>query len=191
MDINLPVGDYYPKNNSKFVDPMFVPYQRKALLIDGSTYNPHGENAEQCYLSINTWKKTFNPNYVHPDRIRRGWNWDYLNIEPGDPCPGGFRKDPNRNDLCVRIKEEAHDSSFYSKDMFAVKHQYKNGYTVNLNDDKLEIERVNRYDNGPPTFVNGSVNPYTGQWVVYNDPKNNGKYNKYGGLPSRNSYLGI
>lgn len=195
MDTNLPILGYYPKNNEKFIDPMYVPYLSHALPIGGKDpKNSRGVTNvlnNQCFLPINTWKHTANWNFVHPDHLRRGWQWDYLNIEPDDPCPGGFEKNNNgtAKGMCSRIKEEEHDSSFFTDSEFRVKNQYPAGYTIHPNETR-KLASLNRYDTGP-SFQNYSNNPYTGEWVRYYDMKPNVNGTKYGTLPSRSSYLGI
>jgi hypothetical protein len=180
MDINLPILAYYPKDNSKFVDPMYVPYERRKVPIDN----------EGCYVTLNNTQKMGNPNYVHPDHYRLDWNWDFLRLYPNDPCPGGWRD--AGNGFCTRVKDEFHESSFYTKDQFEVQYQYRNGYTVDLRNHH-NVKNLNRkYGKADLTFDAASVNPQTGAYVTYFEPKNKyTKSNKYGGLPSRLSYMGI
>jgi len=177
MDYSRPFLDYYPNSDEQFIDPMYVPYQTKRLDIDN----------QGCYLNINTWKPMGNPNYVNPASYRREWNRDFKKLNPNDPCPA-WAKDLG-NGYCVAVREEGHSSNFFTEDLFRVKHQYFDGYTL---DNKLDMQQKpalsSQYD--APTFKAASNNPYTGRWVVYHDPTPNRNTLKYGNLPSRSSYLG-
>ena len=175
MDINLPFLAHYPKDDSKFIDPMFVPYQRKNIPLDN----------QGCYIPVNTWSSMGNPNYVNNDHYRREWNMDFKKMYASDPCPGGW-KDAG-NGICVAVRQEAHDSNFYADKMFKVKYQYPNGYTVNNKNGPCVA--LNDQDDSPAVKA-ASLNPNTGRFVVYHDPNPNKNSKKYGGLPSRSSYLG-
>lgn len=178
MQHNQPLISYYPSDDSKFVDPMYVPYQRKNMPIQG----------EGCYHPVNTWKKHGCPEMVHPDHIRRGWNMDFLRIHPNDPCPAGMVD--IGNGYCSRTYQQAHESNFATSEHFAAKYQYHNGYTISPQDYESR-KRLTVYDipNSEP-FLNRSANPHTGQYVVYHDPLPNQASQKYGIMPTRHSYLG-
>lgn len=177
MDANTPIAEYYPFSNEKYIDKMYAPYQTKKLPIDD----------QGCFLNINTWKPMGNPNYVNDAHYRREWNKDFKKLHPNDPCPA-WAKDLG-NGYCIAVREEGHSSNFYTDNIFAVKYQYFNGYTLdNMNTMTQNPPLSNQYDQ--PTFKGASLNPFTGQWVVYHDPKNNKNTLKYGNLPSRSSYLG-
>lgn len=182
MDVNLPILSYYPKDNSKFVDPLYVPYERRRVPID--------PNCPSCYIATNTTQKMGNPNYVHPDQFRLDWGWDFMKLYPNDQCPPPWVD--AGNGMCTRARDEFHESSFYTKDQFEVQYQYRNGYTVDLRNPN-NVENLNRkYGKADQPFDAASVNPQTGMYVTYFDPKNQyTKSNKYGGLPSRWSYMGI
>lgn len=187
MDINLPFGAYYPRDDSKFIDPLYVPYQYYPLHFDPKTSSVDENNI--CYIPINTWEHTFNPMMVHSDQIRRGWDQTFLNINPQDTCPGGFEKavDNDGNELCVRVKEEEQQSNFYTKNQFGVANQYPNGYSVSERygpNNKIQKDDM-------PAFKGYSVNPWTGNFVRYYNLKTNKDFGKYGTVPVRYSYLGI
>lgn len=172
MYANTSILSQYPADGSKYIAPMYVPYQRTRVPTKGSG----------CYQDINTWKKQGSPYLVNPDQVRRGWNMDFLKIHPNDPCPAGWKD--NGDGICVRVRQEGHKSSFYTSDQFAVKYQYHDGYSSGRQNPKLQPKT--------PTspFQNRSVNPHTGKYVEYHIAKPNKAANKYGGNPSRYSYLG-
>ena len=179
MQHNQPMISYYPKDNSKFVDPMYVPYQRKLM--------PIGSDGV-CKHPINTWKKHGSKTMMHPDHIRRGLNMDFLKVHPDDPCPAGWTD--VGDGFCSRTHQQAHESNFSTKDHFKAEYQYHDGYTVSPRDGISKI-RLNAFDlKDSETFLNRSVNPHTGEYVVYHEPRPHPGSTKYGRVPSRHSYLG-
>ncbi len=200
MDINLPILGYYPENDLKFIDPMFVPYQTAKLPID----------QDKCFINASTWKNMGNPNYVHPDHFRMDWNLDMQKLHPNDPCPAGWMDKGENNALCTRVPDPAMQGSFYTDQQFAVQYQYPNGYTLDsrygstsLPPKQLENRLLTPHRNilpvfeqkndstDSPTFKAASLNPRTGNYTLYYNVKQTGKEGKYGILPSRWSYLGI
>lgn len=180
MYANLPISAYYPKNDSKFIDPMYVPYMDKSLLISKNS---------KCKTPVNTWPKSGckHPD-IHPDTIRIGWNMDFQRLHPQDKCPAGW-KDSGKNDgLCVRVHQGGHESNFFTSSEFAVKYQYFDGYTVSPKD-KEKVDYLNSLD-PHPELQQRSVNPFTGKYVVYFDPPANSISEKYGRAPVKHSYLG-
>lgn len=182
MYLNMPFGSYYPPDNSKFIDPLYVPYLNKnAPLVKGD---------KTCHAPINTWPKTSNckePSF-YPDHLRVGWNMDFQRIHPQDPCPAGFVDKGENNGMCTRVHQTGHESNFYTDEGFKVKYQYDNGYTVNPKDTK-SINYLKSLD-PHPELEQRSVNPYTGQYVAYFEPPSNVTTNTYGRAPVRHSYLG-
>jgi hypothetical protein len=179
MDVTTSILDYYTKDDSKYRDMLFLPYEKYYVPIDD----------KGCYANLPSWQCWGNPNYVHPDHYRQDWNMTFLNINPQDPCPGGFEKD--KYGLCNRVKEEEHDSNFYTPNQFKVQYQYPNGYCVDPRDGTRE-RIVKKIDAGCWTFqTNASYNPNTGNYTSQYDPVPNPAERKYSGLPSRASYLGI
>lgn len=178
MDINLPISSFYPKDDSKFIDPMYVPYQREKMPIDN----------QNCYINLNRWKHNGDPKFVHPDHYRIDWNQNFQRIHPSDPCPSGWTDTGNNDGMCTRVPEES--SNFYTSKQFRVQHQYFNGYTVNPNKNlkSKKNSAVNIEDS--PTFSGASMNPHTGNYVIYFDPKPHKNSVKYNKLPTRSSYLG-
>ncbi len=199
MDINLPIAGYYPKDDSKFIDPMFVPYLRTKLPIGEKKNNKQPkewgskEKSEKedntCYIDVNTWQNMGNPNMVHNDQYKIGWGWDYQKIYPWESCAAGWVD--RGNGMCTRANDESAQSNFYTKDQFAAKYQYRNGYTVDLRSLENRENLTSKYGVENMAMKGASVNPFTGNWVTYYDPKPSNSTVKYGGLPSRHSYLGI
>ena len=186
MDINLPFSSYYPNDGSKFIDPLFVPYQRTDVPFrEKEPFTGNEADDSTCSLSVNTWKHTANWNMVSPAHLRRGWDQTFLNINPQDPCPGGFQK--GVDGLCYRVREEARDSSFYTKTQFAVANQYPDGYTI----DTRRPYEYPIHNDDRPAFQGYSVNPATGLRVRYHELKPNSHRQQYGLLPTRYSYLGM
>ena len=178
MQHNQPLISYYPADDSKFVDPMYVPYERTLMPIQG----------EGCVHPVNTWKKHGCAAQVHPDHLRRGWGMDFLKIHPNDPCPAGW-KDVG-DGFCSRAHQAAHESSFATEEHFAAEYQYHNGYTVSPRD-VASAQRLDNFDHpNSEAFLNRSVNPHTGQYVVYHDPRPHMTSRRYGRNPGRHSYLG-
>lgn len=178
MEHNQPLISYYPPDDSKFVDPMFVPYQNKNVPIEG----------EGCYIPVNSWVKQGCAAMVHPDQVRRGWNMDFLRIHPNDPCPPGWVD--VGNGFCSRAHQQGHESTFSTDQHFAAKYQYHDGYTVNPQDTEAS-DRLKNFDvPNSEAFLNRSVNPYTGKYVVYHDPRPHPASQRYGKTPARHSYLG-
>lgn len=170
MDINLPISAYYPKDDSLFIDPLYFPYQKREIPLDN----------KGCYAQHNQRSVIGNPNYVNKDHYRMDWNMDFKRIHPNDPCPAGFL--PVGDGMCSAIREETHDSSFYTDKMYSVRNQYFDGYSVGVRQtcDGMDY----------PTFSNGSLNPFTGNYVVYHKPKPKTVSEKYSMTPLRHSYLG-
>jgi len=180
MQHNQPLLSYYPKDNSKFVDPMYVPYQRKLVSMGGDD--------STCKHPVNTWKKNGSSSMVHPTHIRKELNMDFLKIHPNDPCPAGWTD--KGDGFCSRTHQQAHESSFSTKDHFSVKHQYHDGYSASPKDGISKI-KLNNFDlKNSEAFLNRSVNPHTGEYVIYHEPRPHYGSSKYGRVPSRHSYLG-
>jgi len=176
MQANQSILSQYPANGSKYVDPMYVPYQRVNIPLQGPG----------CSHPVNTWKRHGSPFLASPEIIRKGWYSDFQRVHSNDPCPAGWRD--MGNGFCTRVHQEGHESNFYTSEQFRVEYQYHDGYTVNPKD-KDSLSRLNDKDRAP-TFQDRSVNPHTGKYVVYHDNKPNLLSQKYGRNPARHSYLG-
>lgn len=168
MQHNQPLISYYPSNDEKFVDPMFVPYQRKLLPLK------EGE----CLHPVNTWKKHGSPALVHSDHIRKGSGMDFLRLHPHDPCPPGFHD--VGNGFCTRSHQSGHESNFATE--VPNTQQFHDGYSVNPRSFKVSHSDTD-------TFLNRSVNPNTGKYVVYHEPRPHASSQRYGKVSMRHSYL--
>lgn len=180
MYANLPIGSYYPKNNEKFLDPLYVPYQDKNFTIF--------DNNATCKTPLNTWPKTTCTD-IYPDTIRIGWNMDFQRVHPQDKCPAGWKDSGNNDGLCKRVWQGGHESNFYTDNMFKVKYQYFDGYAVQPTDKKSNayLKSLDPH----PSLEQRSVNPYTGEYVTYFEPPTNKNSVKYSKAPTRHSYLGM
>lgn len=167
MEINLPVWGYYPKNNQYFIDPMYAPYTRELADTGGGI------------CGLNTWaKQGYADGFVNPALVRKGWGLDFQLLHPQDPCPDGWNKD--KTGWCTANKPEFGDHGLYSKDAFVPKYQYWDGYAPQLAQPRYK--EINQFDMR-------SVNPWTGDYVVYHHPKPSSNRAKYGYLPSKDSLI--
>lgn len=203
MDLDISILDYYPLKDKKFIDPMYIPYLKVNIPLDD----------QGCYIPVSSTADMGNPNYVGPTQFRREWNYDFKRMYPNDPCPAGWSS--AGNGICVAIREEGHSSDFYTDKLFGVKYQYFNGYSSGVSENNHNLHNYpgknvhyekryrenigdNTCDNNKkeylvefPNFTAASNNPNTGKYVIYHDNLPNKNQNKYGGLPTRSSYLGI
>lgn len=168
MDINLPVWSYYPKNDEYFIDPMYVPYMRTPV------------NTECGTCEVNTWVKQGYPDgFVNPNLVRKNWGLNFQLMHPDkDPCPEGWAK--GEDGWCYTTQPEFGDHGLYSDDAFVPKYQYWDSYAPRL--DNPNFMEINR-------FMQRSVSPWTGQYVVYQNPLPASNRRVYGHLPSKDSYL--
>lgn len=169
MDTNLTVWGYYPKDNSYFVDPLYAPYIRKSISSND------GRNGT---CQVNTWEKQGSYAFVNPGLVRQGWGLNFQLKHPTDPCPEGWTKEPGG--WCRVHQPEYGDHGLYSKDAFIAKYQYHAGYTI-PNKDPIQRE-FNNSDNK-------SINPFTGEYVVYHNPKPADQRRQYGLLPAKSMFL--
>ena len=177
MDWEHSYLDYYPKDDSVFIDPMYAVYKHVNVPLDD----------HKCFMPVNTSVDTGNPNYIHPSNIRRDWNLDFAVLNPTDPAPAGWGK--VFGNYRTKIEEEGtRNGTFYTDKDWRVKYQYFNGYTV----DRMNSNNINKlYPDNSPTWKSASLNPQTGNWVLYKQTLPQQRLNKYGALPSRDSYLGL
>jgi len=176
MNHNQPIISYYPPDDTKFIDPLYVPYQRVAVPIKGGN---------DCFLSVNTWKRHGCLELDYPERLRSGMNQDFLRTYLTDPCPEGWT--PTRDGFCARSYSQSHESNFFT-DKALSPQQYHNGYTI---DSKDHISRAKLEKHVSDTSLNRSINPHTGRYVVYHESKPHPLSKKYGISPTRHSYLAI
>lgn len=169
MLINLPVWDYYPKDDKKFIDPMYVPYQRTLVKT---------KDGQMC--PVNTWAvQGYADGFVNPDLVRRGWGLDFQLLHPDkDPCPEGWTK--GEDGWCTSSEPEFGDHGLYSEYAFTPKYQYWDSYTQRTNN--AFVREINEFDNR-------SINPSTGNFVSYNTSYPSTTTTNYGKLRSKDSYL--
>lgn len=168
METNLTVWGYYPKDDESFVDPMYVPYMNYPV------------KTKDGVCEVNTWKKQGYPDgFVNPALVRKGWGLDFQLLHPDkDPCPEGWTK--GEDGWCVSNQPEFGDHGLYSVDAFVPEYQYWNGYAPRLANP--QYKEINQFDRR-------SVSPWTGNYVVYNNPYPASHRAVYGHLPSKDSYL--
>lgn len=179
MQHNQPLISYYPEKDAKFIDPMYVPYERKLVPITSDG---------KCKHPINTWKRNGSKALVHPDHIRHNLGTDFLKVHPNDSCPAGWKE--LSNGICSRSHQQAHESSFATPDIFAARYQYHDGYSVSPKNELSKLKLKHFDVKNSETFLNRSVNPHTGKYVVYHEPRPHPSSSKYGVNPARHSYLG-
>jgi hypothetical protein len=168
MESNLPVWSYYPKDDSYFVDPMYFPYMKVSV------------PTKDGVCEVNTWaKQGYSDGFVNPALVRRGWGMDFQLLHPDkDPCPEGWTK--GEDGWCAANEPEFGDHGLYSEDAFVPKYQYWDGYAPRLqNPHYMEINE----------FMQRSVSPWTGDYVVYSNPKLSTNRGTYGHLPSKDMML--
>ena len=168
MNVNLPIWGYYPKGDEYFIDPQYVPYMK--TLVD----------TEDGKCEVNTWaKQGYADGFVNPALVRRGWGLDFQLMHPDkDPCPEGWTK--GVDGWCAANEPEFGDNGLYTKDAFVAKYQYWGGYAPRLADPRYK--EINQFDQK-------SVSPWTGNYVVYQNPKPSSDREIYGHLPAKDSYL--
>jgi hypothetical protein len=168
MEINLPVWDHYPKDDSYFVDPLYVPYMKE--LVPG----------ECGVCEVNPWKKQGYPNgFVNPALVRKGWGQSFQLMHPDkDPCPEGWTK--GEDGWCAPNQPEFGDHGLYTKDAFVAKYQYWNSYAPRLANPRYK--EINQFDMK-------SVSPWSGDYVIYHHPHPSSNRARYGYLPSKDSLI--
>lgn len=185
MDVNLPVWDYYPKDDSFFLDPMYVPYVNRLQYTNPSVTNSSCISSEStCNTSQvcpqNNWKKQgYADGFVNPALVRKGWGLDFMLMHPDkDPCPEGWTK--TNDGWCVANQPEFGNHGLYSNSAFIPRYQYWDGYAPRLRNPRFR--EISEFDNK-------SVNPFTGNYVVYTLAKPAENRSVYGHLASKDSYL--
>lgn len=172
MEVNLPVWDYYPKNNSLFVDPLYAPYQNAKVITDVEGFE------QECDVSL--WRKQgYASGFVNPALVRKGWGLSYMRIHPDKDrkCPEGWTE--GKYGWCVEDVPEF-QGTLYTKKAFVPAYQYWGGYAPKI--DCPEKRRINEFDNR-------SVNPWTGDYVVYHRSTPASQRYSYGSLASKDSLL--
>lgn len=168
MNLNMNIWDQYPRNNEKFLDPMYVPYQN--VLV-------RAPDGQMCPMNGFKLAQQGNNLMVNQNLVRQGWGMDFQLLHPDTACPAGWQK--GMDGWCYQTQENFGKNGLYSDKAFVPKYQYFDSYGVN----PLRIKpRINEFDNH-------SVNPFTGDFVVYHTPKPGKLANRYQVLPSKDSFL--
>lgn len=186
MEINLPVWGYYPPDNSYFVDPLYVPYQRELTPVcdpDATSCKSNSGNVckdpEIC--EVNTWKQQGYPDaLVHPELVRKAWGLSFQKMHPDKDvtCPEGWS--PGEDGWCFENKPEW-EGTFYTKDAFVPKYQYFGSYAPGLKNNYC-TKKINHFDMK-------SVNPWTGNYTIYHNARPANNRENYGHLPSKDMML--
>jgi len=168
MEVNLPVWSYYPPNDQSFVDPLYAPYVRQIV-----------PDANSGYCEVNGWEKQgYADGFVNPALVRKGWGLGFQLMHPDkDPCPEGWTK--GIDGWCVQNQPEF-EGTFYTPEAFVPKYQYWNGYAPGLINPRAK--QIDEFDMK-------SVSPWTGNYVIYHNPKPSESRVKYGALASKDSLL--
>jgi hypothetical protein len=165
---NQTAWDYYPKDDSSYIDPMYIPYQ------DSYVETKNG------VCPVKTWKtQGYSDGFVNQSLVREGWGMDFMLMHPDkDNCPAGW--DKGENGWCSKSEPEFGNNGLYSENAFIPKYQYWDSYAPIIKNPKKR--QINEFDMR-------SVNPFTGNYVMYHTSKNNPNRSRYGSLPSRDSFL--
>lgn len=165
MDYNASLWSYYPPNDQKFVHPLYAPYVKQII--------PNGDGG---YCEVNKWSQKEHSGCYFSELDRKGWGTTFQLMHPTDPCPEGYTK--VENGYCVQNQHEF-EGTFYTDEAFVPKYQYWDGYTTRSDCSKQEISE----------FDMKSINPHTGNFVIYHNPTPNKNTHKYGTLASKDSLL--
>lgn len=193
MDVNNSVWARYQPG---YVTPEFIPYLRE------QTTDAWGNQVE-----INNWKRSMPSSTVQPELVRMNLGMRFQRLFEVDPCPPGWKKDPNELAYCIP-EELRHEPVFYTNKAFIPLKQYFNG--------SAESGGVLLRDQGYRRISEQtdlrSVNPFTGEYTVYYQPIessahtryvsptpgpqkfdtswNKARQSSYASMPTRDSYLG-
>ena len=137
--------DYYPTDDSKFIDPLYKPYQKVKLYTDPE---------KKSFINVYQWEKENIEEKYGKDRYPEIKGLTYLRINPINPCMPGYVD--AGNGYCK--KEDIHQTFFYTKE-YDRKNQFLTGYGEDL---KLEDEGEKDY-----SLRNFSINPHTGRRIEY------------------------
>jgi len=167
MQYNGDVWSQYPKDDKYFIDPLYVPYQNTPVMT------------EYGVCPFNGWKQSCGDSTVNPALVRRGWGLNFTKMHPDkDPqCPQGWS--PGADGWCIINKPEF-EGIFYTDKAFVPEYQYWDSYAPRIMDPNRR--QLNSFDQR-------SINPFTGNYVMYHNSKPNGLRQKYGHLPAKDSYL--
>ncbi len=168
MDAELPVWNYYPRDDQSFMDPLYVPYIRTLVKTPGGL------------CGVNTWaKQGYADGFVHPELVRKGWGLGFQRMHPDKDlsCPEGWTS--GKDGWCAENEPEF-QGTFYTDKAFVPKYQYWDSYAPKLINPRAK--QISEFDMK-------SVNPFTGNYVIYFNPEPSSMTMKYGSLASKDSLL--
>lgn len=156
MITNEGVWDYYQPG---FVHSSYVPY------LHSKTKDAWGNT-----VKINNWEKQGPSSTVQPELVRINKGLKFQKLHEEDPCPNGFRKDPDNLGYC-EIAPLVHEPVFYTDKAFIAKKQFWRGPSDPVqNSANGERSRTQGYRNvSEPTDMR-SIDPITGQYAIYYHP---------------------
>lgn len=153
MRVQLPVWKYYPNDDNKFLDPLFAPYQAHQM------ESPDG----RFIISVNPYKTQGDPTGImNPGGVRIGKALDFQLLHPTDSCPDGWVKRGD-DSFCTRAVPSNNNPhtgksyGLYSDHAFVAKRQFHNKKVY--------------FDPLSTQLSNISINPKTGNRVVYHNPR--------------------
>lgn len=193
MDTNSSVWKHYQVG---YIDDSFVPYLRE------STADAWGNKVE-----INNWKGPMPESTVQPELVRINKGLSFQRLFSNDPCPPGWKNDPETLGYCV-ADELRHEPVFYTDKAFIPMKQYFDGPA----DKAGVVPRNGGYRRISEQTDMRSVNPITGHYTVYYQPNNSSartryvnptpgpemydsswnkaRQNRYASMATKDSYLG-
>lgn len=147
MDLSQTL-DYYPRDDSKFIDPLYQPYQKVKLYT-----NPE----ETSFVNVYPWEKKNIEEKYGKNRYPDIKGLTYLRVNPVNPCMPGYVD--IGNGYCK--KEERYDTFFYTKE-----HDDKNPFFIGYGED-LRAAHIDKNGEKDSSLRNFSVNPHTGRRIEY------------------------
>ena len=187
MQVQSSIWDSYPRDGSKFVDPLYVPYQNTDVVTfrDGvqetCPVNPYKLSLQGKYYDPSKTPQENRGATLHRQLVRTSRGRSFQLMDPLEACPVDFVKDETTG-YCHQAQLPI-EGTFYTKDAFVPRHQHFEGHTLKRN------RSINhRYEHSP--FDKKSVNPFTGRYVIYHESKPNPNRLKYGHMPMTSSLLG-
>jgi hypothetical protein len=154
MEVNNSVWARYQPG---YVSPEFVPYLRE------ETIDAWGNKVE-----INNWKKQGSEFMVQPELVRVNKGLTFQRLFEEDPCPVGWTKDKNNMGYCVQAPLR-HEPVFYTNKAFIAKNQYWQG-PGDSSPANGELNRNEGHRKISEQTDMRSVDPITGQYMVYYRP---------------------
>lgn len=171
MLYNASVWDYYPKNDSKYLSPMYAPYQ---------PWFSRAKDGQICPAPSPFAPQGYSDGFVNEGLVRKGWGLSFMLKHTDDPCPAGWTKESDG--MCYENEPEfgSYGNGLYSENAFVPKYQYWNGYTQS--NKNAFVREINEFDNR-------SINPFTGEMISYITSYPAQSTTGYGKLRSKDSLI--